>query len=92
MLAVVLQGGLVRAVVSDDPRCPIREFTVIDYDTEGADAKELCESAQMVPQEGGNEVAAFVCTWPVTKAAIGLKDLRDITHDDLEAIGLGATA
>lgn len=92
MLAVVLRGGLVQAVISDDPGCPIREVTVIDYDTEGADAKELCESAQMVPQEGGNEVAAFVRTWPVTKAAIGLKDLRDITHDDLEAMGLGATA
>ncbi|TAN06798.1 MAG: hypothetical protein EPN36_03450 [Rhodanobacteraceae bacterium] len=92
MLVVVLQGGVVQSVISDDPKCPIREVTVIDYDTEGAGAKELCESAQMVPQADGSEVAAFVCAWPVTDAEIGLNGLRDITQNDLEARWGSATA
>lgn len=42
ILSVVLEGGLVQAVISDDPdRLPIDAAVIIDYDTEGADEADL---------------------------------------------------
>ena len=89
MLAVVLQGGLVQSIVSDDPKCPVREITVIDYDTEGANAMELRENAQMVPQDTGTEAVAYVQVREVGKALIDLKGIHPVTDEDLEGMGFG---
>ena len=68
-LAVVLEGGLVQSIVSDQPdNMPIGEVMVIDYDTEGAeDERIFC-----VPHGDGTSVDAVVHTLSVGQAEIDL--------------------
>lgn len=64
-LAVVIDGGLVQAIISNGDDIG-RTVTVIDYDTEGAEDDEVVE----VEQGDGNTVSAFVAHWKVTKSLI----------------------
>lgn len=48
-VAIVLEGGIVQAIVSDQPEQVDVDFTVIDYDTDGVDEAELVA----VPQSDG---------------------------------------
>lgn len=45
-IIIVLEGGLVSAVVSHDPAIVGLEVAIIDYDTDGADETEITELAQ----------------------------------------------
>ncbi len=65
-LAVVLEGGIVHAVVSDN--AVDLAVAVIDYDIEGAGEDELSS----VPQGDGTCVDAVVGCWNATPAAIDL--------------------
>lgn len=86
-LAVVLQGGLVRSVVSDDPDCPVKTVTVIDYDTDDAGACTLRDRAKMVPQDDGSDAIAFVEVMPIERPTIGLSGMRPVTDADLKELG-----
>ena len=72
-IAVVLEGGLVQAVVTDDPALRGIDVFVIDYDTEGCDETELCQ----VRQSDGGTAAARVYAEGVGTAAIDLKAVDD---------------
>ena len=65
-LAVVIDGGIVQAVVSDHPFCI--EVAIVDYDTEGAG----CDKLTPVPQGDGTCVDAVVGRWKPSPPAIGL--------------------
>lgn len=69
-LAVALEGGLVSAVVSDDPSLCGLDVWIIDYDTEGADESEIVG----VPQEGGEDGEAIVRCDVVSLATIDLDE------------------
>jgi hypothetical protein len=64
MITVVVEGGLVTAVVSDDPALIGKSFTVVDYDIEGAD------EVDQVEQSDGELVDAVVWGDSIEKAAI----------------------
>lgn len=69
ILSVVIEGGIVQAVISNDPdRFPIDEVVVIDYDTEGADAADIYD----VPQPDGSTVQAFASITVFEKSGIDL--------------------
>jgi hypothetical protein len=72
-LAVVIDGGIVQAVVSDHPSCI--EVAVIDYDTEGAGGDELTP----VPQGDGTCVDAVVACWKAGPPAIDLDAVFAVT-------------
>ena len=55
MICIVLEGGLVQSVSSDDSAEQGKQVVVIDYDAEGADADEI----EKVPQ-GRKETADAV--------------------------------
>ena len=63
MICIVLEGGLVQSVSSDDPAEQGKQVVVIDYDAEGADPEEI----QQVPQ-GDGETADSV----ISKHEIGV--------------------
>ena len=72
-VAVVLEGGLVQAVVTDQPAMQGISVLVIDYDDEGADDDELTT----VPQDGGGVSDAVVSYDIVQPAGIDLQAVRD---------------
>ena len=49
MICIVLEGGLVQSVSSDDPAEQGKQVVVIDYDAEGADPDEV----HQIPQGEG---------------------------------------
>ena len=63
-LAVVIDGGIVQAVVSDHPFCI--EVAIVDYDTEGAGGEGLTP----VPQGDGTCVDAVVACWKAGPPAL----------------------
>ena len=66
-LIIVLQGGLVQDVVSDNPAFFDKvNITVIDYDTDNAEADDTVE----VEQEDGSYGEAFVSERSVSQATI----------------------
>ncbi|MBK1871589.1 hypothetical protein [Taklimakanibacter albus] len=69
ILAIVVEGGIVQAVVSDKPGLvKLRDLMVIDYDAEGADLDEI----SLVPQEGGTDAEAIVVSHSISLARINL--------------------
>lgn len=74
-LAVVIEGGLVQAVVTDQLDCfsPYLEVQVIDYDTDGVDDEDLI----LVPQGDGSTSEARGHIESITKAGI---DIGRIEH------------
>lgn len=73
ILSVVIDGGLVQAVISNDPsQLPIDTAVIIDYDVDGADsATDLYD----VRQSDGSTVKAFVGITKFDKAGIDLDDV-----------------
>lgn len=81
-LAVILEGGMVQAVVSDDPAgVPFDHVTVIDYDTEDGDPRDFSR----VKQSDGSHAAAYVRAEMIGRATIGLDDFS--VPDDAENDG-----
>ncbi|MES1934757.1 MULTISPECIES: hypothetical protein [Salinisphaera] len=78
MLAIVMEGGLVQAVVSDRSEAIRVNVWIIDYDTDGADDDELSE----VPQGDGSFCDAVVDHRYLTEAAIDLHHIVDKTDSD----------
>lgn len=76
-IAVILDGGLVQCVVSDDPAEVGKEVQVIDYDTEGADFAD--DKLVVVPQNDGSKEIAFLHTAEILKAGIDLDGVRELT-------------
>jgi len=66
MIMVVLEGGLVSAVVSDDPQQIGTRFCVVDYDIEGADDTALVA----ISQGDGGIAEAVVWAGEITAAEI----------------------
>ena len=87
ILAVVMEGGVIQAIVSDIPeRFKDIAAMVIDYDTDGASKEDLVD----VPQPDGTVAVAYVCGIEVHSASIGLDqvkknlDGKEVQHDAKE--------
>ncbi len=72
-IAVALEGGLVSAVVSDDPSLIGIIVWVINYDTEGADENEIIQ----VKQHDGSWVEAVVHGDVIEQATVDLNSIED---------------
>lgn len=68
VIAVVVEGGLVQDIISDQPKAVGRVF-VIDYDTDGAANAELTD----VPQSDGSKTPAHVGERVISKPEIDLR-------------------
>jgi hypothetical protein len=69
-LYIVVNGGVVQGIVSDDPTTAangLERITVIDYGTEGCEEDEL----GLVEQADGEILSAVVLEFGVTKATLG---------------------
>ena len=72
ILGIVLEGGLISAVISNDPaRLPIEAVVTIDYDTEGAGEEDLYD----VLQPDGSTVQAYASITAFDKAGIDLESI-----------------
>lgn len=87
ILAVVMEGGVIQAIVSHHPeRFKGIAAMVIDYDTDGASKEDLVD----VPQPDGTVAVAYVCGIEVHSASIGLDqvkknlDGKEVQHDAKE--------
>lgn len=79
-LAIVLDGGLVQAVVTDAPEAFKGVNTmIIDYDTECPDQDN--ERLGIVPQGDGKLVSAYICATSIEKAGIDLGRTADFVSD-----------
>ncbi len=83
-LAIVLEGGLVQSVISDDPDSFDRVI-VIDYDTDGCDYADLTN----VPQSDRTETDAYVSDWTgcVAKPDIDLAETLRRLDNGIRATG-----
>lgn len=86
-LAIVIEGGMISAIVSDRPALFADiEVLVIDYDTDNTEGSDAFVA---VPQSDGTKEDAHVEPWPVDRAKI---DLAAVTaaldaRDDAKAEG-----
>jgi arsenate reductase-like glutaredoxin family protein len=69
-LAVVIEGGLVQAVIADRPEAA-PAVAVIDYDTEGFEVEDLRDIAQ----SDGSKAKALVVEHCVESASVDLDDV-----------------
>jgi hypothetical protein len=89
-LAIILEGGIVQCVVSDNPSAAVAALNgilVIDYDTEGADEVSLVRqkpSRDAKPGDPEQYAEAVVTSLGVELAGIGLGDDEIISPDDKE--------
>jgi len=74
-LAVVIEGGLVQAVVADQPDAA-PSVAVVDYDTDGFEPEEL----RYITQSDGTQSAALVVEHYVEEAGIDLDDVFQSTE------------
>ncbi|ALP53662.1 hypothetical protein Tel_11240 [Candidatus Tenderia electrophaga] len=74
-LAVVIEGGLVQAVVADRPDAA-PSVAVIDYDAEGFETDEL----RYITQSDGNKAKALVVEHCVEQATIDLNEVFQETE------------
>jgi len=73
-LGIILQGGIVQAIVSDQPELMADwKVMVIDYDTESTPDEDLVN----VPQSDGSDSKAWAYLDSVTQTAIGLQAVRE---------------
>lgn len=92
-LAIILEGGLVQCVVSDQARnvaSRLEDIMVIDYDTEGASQEDI----SYVKQDDGSYSDACVSHHSIAQATIGLgpSDIKDHNpEDDCRICGEDAT-
>jgi len=76
-IVIVLDGGLVSAVVADEPM-PDLQIVVIDYDTDGAEKEDILRVPQCSPHEEGKvyyDAQATGHMIEVTKAGIGIQSV-----------------
>lgn len=73
MLGIVLSGGLVQAVVTDDPKLQAEDVLVIDYDTDGVDEADLVGVRQLAGSVAGKLVPAYVYIQRTWEAGIDLE-------------------
>lgn len=73
MIYVVVEGGIVQDVVSDDPAHVGLQYTMIDYDVEGADVDDL----RLIRQSDGEAVPAYVGEGTVQHALIRVDETGD---------------
>jgi len=79
-LAIVLDGGLVQAVVTDAPEAFKGVNTmIIDYDTDCPDQDD--EPLGIIPQGDGKLVSAYICATSIEKAGIDLGRTADFVSD-----------
>lgn len=74
-VAIVLEGGMVASIVSDDPAAlsnAVHSIVVIDYDTDGTEPAELTP----IPQSDGSYANAIVHEPGIEQAKIELADLH----------------
>jgi len=76
MIAVVLEGGLVQAVITDDPARQGEEVMVIDRDIDGADDDEVTEI------DGATGDEAIVSVHEVERSAFVLADIMQAMTDE----------
>ena len=80
ILSVIIEGGIVQALISNDPaRFPIDEVVIIDYDTEGADTADIYD----VPQSDRSTVQAYVSITVFGKSGIDLGNVVAQIQDRL---------
>ncbi|HRY01557.1 MAG TPA: hypothetical protein P5256_00405 [Beijerinckiaceae bacterium] len=79
--AVVLEGGLVSCVVSNDTRMIGTNFVIVDYDTDGADQDELLA----VPQEDGSMAEAVGRFDEISRAGIDIARIAPPADPETEA-------
>lgn len=72
IIGIIVRGGLVAGVISDDPARVDCDVFVIDYDTEGSDEHELIA----IGQGDGTTAEAYAFATEITQAAIDLPGLR----------------
>lgn len=67
-LAIIMDGGLVQAIVSNQPTAfDFCDVIVIDYDVEGS---------QEVPQSNGTTQPAILSHWVVAPSDLNLEDIN----------------
>lgn len=77
-LAIIMEGGLIQSVVSDDPGAiTLDDLLVIDYDTEGCDDADISE----IRQEDGTFAKAYVSHFDITRATIDLDNTEDLSKN-----------
>jgi hypothetical protein len=80
VLAIILDGGLVQAVVSDNPSAFAGVRTVIiDYDTDSLDPEDECLG--IVVQEDESMTPAYIRLETIEQATIDLTQLQDFVTD-----------
>lgn len=76
-IAVTVEGGLVQNVITEDRRLLSVEVTVIDYDTEGADADKISRVPQEpITTDDSNFADAVVSMHEIGLAKIDLGSIR----------------
>lgn len=92
-IAIVLDGGLVQAVITDDPRlvddrlAVFPDVLVIDYDVEGSEPSEVSP----ITQGDGTIDKAFVRLTEITKSEIDLESAWQNAVAELESALQDAT-
>jgi hypothetical protein len=74
-LAIVMEGGIVQAVIADQPEAA-PAVAVIDYDTDGYESEELCS----ITQSDGSESKALVVEHYVEPTRINLDEMFQKTE------------
>jgi len=69
-LAIVLEGGIVQAVIADQPDAA-PAVAVVDYDTDGYESEELCS----ITQSDGSQSKALVVEHYVEPTHINLDEI-----------------
>ena len=70
--AIVLEGGLVQCVVTQNPNGVGTPYIIVDYDVDGADADEMIT----VPQEDGSIIDAVGRTDEIALARIDIAGIK----------------
>jgi hypothetical protein len=74
-LAIVMEGGIVQAVIADQPEAA-PAIAVIDYDTDGYESEELCS----ITQSDGSQSQALVIEHYVEPTRINLDEIFQKTE------------
>jgi len=72
-IAIIIEGGVVQDIVSDDPKSfDQHEIVLIDYDVDGSDPNELF----LVPQDDGTVAEAIVNHVNISQATVNLDNIE----------------
>lgn len=78
-LVIVMDGGIIQAVVSDNPPEDI-DIVVLDYDVEGVDEADIHLISQPADPDGRPypDAEAYIYDVPITHAAIDIDQVFDL--------------